>query len=321
MLYVGDKAVRPLNLEDLENLYRNGDIEWPKITESEIQDRSKGDALSKGIVALQTSWFLIQCIVRGSTGLVVTELELLTLAFASLNVVTYFFWWNKPVDVRHPHPVHSKSSARHPRNYFVRRAQGESPSDSQLELASLVITLLSPALFVMRGLRHIVRAITGKTSKSERVSTFYAATLSPDPHTFFWMTVACSALGSIFGGVHCVAWSFQFPSHQEQVLWRISSMVITCGPIFIALLSHCLRVSRSTLANATPGDQDGYFVRPWSWSFWFLITAIQVVVLVIFVVVYIAARFVLLVQACMTLRKLSPGALQAMEWTNFVPHF
>lgn len=112
MLYTEGEAQGPLTLEDLETLYRNGKIQWPKITEAEIQDKSKGDALSKGIATLQTSWFLVQCIVRGSTGLVITELELLTLAFASLNAVTYFFWWNKPMDVRYPHPVHSGSITR-----------------------------------------------------------------------------------------------------------------------------------------------------------------------------------------------------------------
>lgn len=107
MLYSEGKPVSPLGLEALEALYRQGHIEWPSITESEILDKSKGDALSKGIVILQTSWFLFQCIIRGSSGLVITELELLTLAFAALNVTTYFFWWNKPVDVRYPYPVNS----------------------------------------------------------------------------------------------------------------------------------------------------------------------------------------------------------------------
>jgi hypothetical protein len=59
-------------------------------------DRSKGDVLSKGLVILQTGWF-VQCIARGIERLSVTELELVTVGFATLNLVTYAFWWNKPL--------------------------------------------------------------------------------------------------------------------------------------------------------------------------------------------------------------------------------
>ncbi len=53
----------------------------PKITVSDIKDRSKGD-LSRLIAILQTTWFILQCIARGQQQLAVTELELVTLAVA-----------------------------------------------------------------------------------------------------------------------------------------------------------------------------------------------------------------------------------------------
>lgn len=70
-------------------------------TAEEIEDKSKGDGLSKALVVAQTGWFIAQCISRWATGLAVTELELVTLAFAALNGVIYFLWWNKPLDVRY----------------------------------------------------------------------------------------------------------------------------------------------------------------------------------------------------------------------------
>ncbi|KAF8331047.1 uncharacterized protein EI90DRAFT_2996157 [Cantharellus anzutake] len=36
--------------------------------------------------------------------------------------------------------------------------------------------------------------------------------------------------GIIFGGVHCLAWSFPFPTRAETLLWRISAIIITVGP-------------------------------------------------------------------------------------------
>jgi len=77
-------------------------ITFPTTTDAEIQDRSKGDFLSKAIATIHTTWFLVQCVARGIQGLAITELELVTLALASLNGITYFFWWDKPLSPQEP---------------------------------------------------------------------------------------------------------------------------------------------------------------------------------------------------------------------------
>src|SRR6266540_6176813 len=77
-------------------------IAFPTITAAEICDKARGDFLSTAIVILQMLWFIIQCIARSKQGLALTELELVTLALASLNGVVYFLWWNKPLGVNEP---------------------------------------------------------------------------------------------------------------------------------------------------------------------------------------------------------------------------
>jgi hypothetical protein len=94
--------IRPLLPDDLDTLSEKEEIDFPVIKEAEITDKSKGDFLSKGLVLLQTGWFVVQCIARASQHLSLTELELVTLAFAVLNFVTYWLWWNKPLDARYP---------------------------------------------------------------------------------------------------------------------------------------------------------------------------------------------------------------------------
>jgi hypothetical protein len=106
MLHEGRKPVRVLEAKDLEELSEAGKIKWPTITKEEIADRSKGDYLSKTIVLFQTTWFVGQCIARWAYGLTVTELEVVTVAFASLTGVIYYLWWDKPLDVRCSIPVH-----------------------------------------------------------------------------------------------------------------------------------------------------------------------------------------------------------------------
>jgi hypothetical protein len=83
-----------LTMEMLEALGPDIEIE---VTEGEIEHTAKGDALSKTIFILQSSWFIVQCIARLVQGLTLTQLELTTLALASLNGVTLILWWEKPL--------------------------------------------------------------------------------------------------------------------------------------------------------------------------------------------------------------------------------
>jgi hypothetical protein len=99
MLYKGKTPIGVLTAEHMERLLSEGRIVFPDIDEDEIKDRSKGDGLSKFLVIVQTWWFIAQCITRKAEGLVITELELVTLAFAVLNAAMYFFWWSKPLNV------------------------------------------------------------------------------------------------------------------------------------------------------------------------------------------------------------------------------
>ncbi|PBK68219.1 hypothetical protein ARMSODRAFT_1085523 [Armillaria solidipes] len=72
------------------------------VTQEELMDKSKGDALSKSISLLQTTWFVVQYISRIALSLPRTQLETATLAFALLNFCNYILWWHKPLDVQYP---------------------------------------------------------------------------------------------------------------------------------------------------------------------------------------------------------------------------
>ncbi|KDR73261.1 hypothetical protein GALMADRAFT_727609 [Galerina marginata CBS 339.88] len=94
VLYDGDKAVGLLGPEELKELVGKKRITVPTITEEEIRDKSKGDGLSKTVIIIQTTWFIAQCAARSVRGLIVTEMELVTLALATVDVLVYAFWWN-----------------------------------------------------------------------------------------------------------------------------------------------------------------------------------------------------------------------------------
>jgi hypothetical protein len=111
MLYRDKTPFRALQLGELDGYIERNRI---LITEKEIEDRSRGDALLKGFVALQTSWFVLQCLARGMRGLAVTQLELVTLAFVALNLVTYGLWWEKPFNISCPFPIYMDHAAPAP---------------------------------------------------------------------------------------------------------------------------------------------------------------------------------------------------------------
>ncbi|TFK59368.1 hypothetical protein BDN72DRAFT_780845 [Pluteus cervinus] len=82
------------------------DLEELQLTRDDIDDKSKGDILSKAIVAFQTTWFVFECLARLQQKLPLIELEVVTLAFAVLNIITYALWWYKPLNVLRPIYLH-----------------------------------------------------------------------------------------------------------------------------------------------------------------------------------------------------------------------
>ncbi|KAJ3498280.1 hypothetical protein NLJ89_g10238 [Agrocybe chaxingu] len=101
----------PVNFEKMKSLLENNKATLQGIDKADLEDKSKADGLKKGIAILQVTWFVAQCIARGAQRLPLTELEVITLALASINGVTYFLWWEKPMDVQRPICLRSTSGS------------------------------------------------------------------------------------------------------------------------------------------------------------------------------------------------------------------
>ncbi|KAJ7584501.1 hypothetical protein C8J56DRAFT_1090228 [Mycena floridula] len=173
----------------------------------DIMDRSKGDALSKGIALLQCLWFVVQCTARLAQQLPITQLEIATLAYTSVNVFTSILWWNKPLDVQCAIPIGPQIESG--------REGGE---DSQCKLSTLrniwELVFLGPASGAYPGY---------KPDTSNAVPSFWAT----DSHIFDssgWNVKFIS--GIMFGAIHCIVWNAQFPSKLEATLWKTCSIYI-----------------------------------------------------------------------------------------------
>ena len=134
-----------------------------------------------------------------------------------------------------------------------------------------------------------------------KVPTFYAtATETVTEFEKFGNRVAfffcMPVVGVVFGGIHCAGWFFNFPTSAEAILWRVSSAVLTgiaflLPPLFLLLV-------------AVLDD-----------NLWLITTFFSTILLV-----YVVSRLLLLVEAFISLRNLTPGMLALVKWTSFIPH-
>ncbi|KAG1794777.1 uncharacterized protein HD556DRAFT_1307793 [Suillus plorans] len=106
ILYCDNKPRVALTPRELIDLIENEYVDIPDIMEADIECRSKGDALSKGVAILQLGWFILQLVARYIEHLPVTLLEIDTLAVVCLSCIACCLWWKKPKDVRRPYPIH-----------------------------------------------------------------------------------------------------------------------------------------------------------------------------------------------------------------------
>jgi len=328
-LYDADKSfLHVLDEHTFEELDQTGEIEWPTITENEIQDRSKADIFSKGIVLLQTTWFIVQCISRFATKLAVTELEVVTLAFAVLNGITYWLWWDKPSDVRCAVPVYLKSAeeSSNPKVSEARRQRDTSISESTnptrhgesflaslkcsfrrkrdkhgLFLAMLYTLLWVPIKAAFSPLRELFsQEIPG--GGVTRFPKFYSPFKMGDLG-FPLSTWTMIGVTSLFGAIHFIPWPSTFLTTSEKWLWRVSVIMITGGPLltmFPIIIGAMDCVSNPILKNIL------------DFSARFMVYTLAPV--------YIFSRIILLILPLVLLRSLHPTALLELKWSEFFPH-
>ncbi|PBK83049.1 hypothetical protein ARMGADRAFT_975243 [Armillaria gallica] len=301
-----------------------------------IEDKSKGDALSKTISILQISWFITQCITRAIQRLPITLLEMTALAFAGISVITYSLWWYKPLNVQ----CHISLDKQDRRNYTP--APESIQSQESLSLASkntmpfwshLSIAAVTGSLqWFLKGAMTTVlsmEADLGLARDTEHGSfrfssgRGYMRVLGADEPNETWARfVMTVGVGSLFGAFHCAAWSFYFPSHAEMLLWRVSSVAVVIG---LLAASHLPGAFLITQGNALAWTRNKLWETdqrvlwtPWRNSRFveFILTAISCAG----IIAYIIGRMALVILAFMQLRSLPPLAFHAIQWTTYIPH-
>jgi len=321
-LYENGIPLRILKVPELESLWASGKIVWPTITEKEIKDKSKGDYLSKGIAIIQTTWFIIQCIVRGAYGLAVTELEVATLAFASLTGIICYLWWDKPLDVECSIPVHLIEDTALPTTSVPSRKSLTLPSPTRKQRLYAFIgsarrkhgTFLGLLYaFIYHPLKLFLRAFGDMLGRYDvppgqlRVPTFYSPNVNNSYNRNIFLLIVSVCVATMFGSIHCIAWSFHFLTTHEKTIWRASALLISLVPLIVVLVRVAFpfrKLEEWTIKTnmALP------------------LSIISAIVSTIYYFAFLLARLALLVLPFIALRKLTDEAYLDIDWSNFLPH-
>jgi hypothetical protein len=100
----------------------------------------------------------------------------------------------------------------------------------------------------------------------------------------------------LFGGWHCLAWNFSFPTVAEKQFWRVSAILGTITLPFFFLLAWLSEQtgSRSAILNGMAGSM---------------------------LPLYLVARLVMIAEMFGGLRKMPARVYETVRWTDFIPQF
>ncbi|KAK0224520.1 hypothetical protein EDD85DRAFT_982166 [Armillaria nabsnona] len=295
---LSSRAVK-LSILELDDLHSHLHLakKLEEVSAETIEDKSKGDALSKTFSILQISWFIVQCLARALQRLPITLLEVTALAFAGLSIITYCLWWNKPLNVKYHISLDG--------------------SDLMSFRLSQERTLTGCWAAFMGMVRLIVGESDGIRAHNDigHGAVRFSSCSQGNQLTRFVILVG---VGSLFGAFHCTAWSFSFPSHTEMVLWRFSVLTMLIGLFAAGSLPIMNTIFEWDGQERPISKIPQIILRSWlesdAWA------TLGAVVLAVGVVVYIVARIMLIVLAFMQLRSLPSLALHTVQWTTYIPH-
>ncbi|KAI1172758.1 hypothetical protein F4777DRAFT_581613 [Nemania sp. FL0916] len=178
-------------------------IRLPSISEDDLKDKSKTDPFTKFLAVFQILQLVLSLAVRQARRLAFSQLETLTLAFAIFGVLTYVCSWyklqgvNTPIEVRLNKPL-PRGIEKH-------------------SVDSLWRVLTNSGA---RGdARYLDRIRNDNISRTKARKTHWA----------LWVLTILTAG---FGSIHTIAWSSQFPTFPEQLLWKIATIISVAAPPF-----------------------------------------------------------------------------------------
>jgi hypothetical protein len=316
VLHARDSEPFPLNAKQLHWLVVNKHVQYPEKTQAEIWDKSKQDRLAKIITSFQVGYMLVNCIGRAVQKLAITTLELNTIGIVVCSIMTAFTWLHKPSDVRQPFPIIASASigeitgSREWRNTPLDFVDENGPGWAMNVQPFMKLPVIPPQ-------RPIQRIPNDRFPMNPYGGQEYCV---------------CFAT-LLFTGIHVSGWNFFFPSQVEQILWRVSSLILfgVTGAFWVLeTMASWKRLGRWKWLYIQVTDRKGLrdfekviaerlhqedkremTTLPLPWEFW---TILPVAVL------YGLARLYLIVEGFTALREVDATTYDVVNWSVYLPH-
>lgn len=306
----GEETGFPINAAQYVELVAKKVVAGTVLSGREIWDKSKADRFAKVLACLQIGWLSMECIARAAQGLPISILEVATVGFALPSLATYGLWFSKPSDVETPTVIKLDQTLtefldvlRCPRDY----AWQDTPLDA-LDFTNTVNRPSFVSEIVLKSRRWPGRSKYESPPQRVRNDVFGLKYKKRDQ-----LFVGLVWLG--YGAIHTTAWNFEFPTHAEQLLWRVASLVMSASMLyfwivgnrkFYLLLGYIMPSKRKAMEKVSNERRQ--------------VSPIQIALSVFGVILYLAARICLIVQALISLRALPAGVFEIVRWSQYIPH-
>jgi hypothetical protein len=250
----------------------------PSVSEDEIKDQSKSDAMLKGIAMFQASYLCLQLALRQLQDLPSSQLELMAAAFVPCAFIAYILSFFKPQNVKVPR--------------IIEASRWPTP-DEMVSLAEK-----GPQRFDLHS----------KHNPTYAMPNLNAHKYADGRRSILTFPIGYLATVAILSSIHCAAWFWEFPTSVEQLLWRICCVITLVTP---ALVKFIVLVDGVYVENPFPRCWIDLYKRLPNIGLGIFICEEAAWA---FRMTHMAARLFMIVEAFRSLFFLPPGAFKATEW-------
>ena len=293
------------------------------IREETILDRAASSSLDKFVLTVQVAWFCINCGSRLVQHLPLTLLEVSTAAHAFCTLATYFVWWSKPLNVAEPMLLWEKeaqgvyallkcsdsdykTALEIARKGGTRKGETRDPGASQGPQPSARVVLVANAL---GRILNTKRPAPEQPALEQPPNLYFRTPSTLIPGKFpdwsfrkiLFPSISLAISPILYGPIHFLAWNHNFPTSMERLLWRVSSIVVTCS----GFVDICVVMFRQILSF-----REGTVLE-------FLLITLSIVVIP---AIHMLASGYLIVESFRELASLDSAAYQLPSWSYYWPH-